>query len=237
MSYERVPFGRALLWIGFSTLVPLGVWWGYSIRYQHFASDPSYTITAISQRGPLESHYLAELLELSVDRPANLYLFNVKEAQEKILGSPVIKSASISKLYPSALHVDYQVRKPIAYLENIKNGAIDKQGVVFPMAPFFTPKHLPKLILADFPSKWGEKVEVPQEFHFLQQHLLVEKVDFSRPNEVIAFLQDQWVLRLSLDNLEKGVDNYLLLRENLDQNKSVVDLRIPKLAFLRRSDD
>lgn len=113
--------------------------------------DRAYQITAIIQTGPerevLKTSYLAELLELSVDIPTNIYAFDIKKGEEKLLASPLIESAQIKKILPNILYIDYEVRKPVAWLGDYQNVAIDKEGYLFPMVPFFSPKELPEIYL------------------------------------------------------------------------------------------
>jgi hypothetical protein len=45
------------------------------------------------------------------------------------------------------VYIDYEVRKPIAWLSDYKNIAIDREGFLFPVAPFFSPKQLPEIYL------------------------------------------------------------------------------------------
>ncbi|HEV8051080.1 MAG TPA: FtsQ-type POTRA domain-containing protein [Parachlamydiaceae bacterium] len=135
--------------------------------YQHVRDkqrlDSSYEIVALVQTSPdregLKTGYLAELLELSVDRPRNLYGYDTQEAAEKLLSHPVIKEAKVRKIRPGTLHVDYALRKPIAYVGDYTNTAIDATGTVFPFKPFYTPKILPEIILGegeeDASSLWG----------------------------------------------------------------------------------
>jgi hypothetical protein len=113
--------------------------------------DKGYLISAIVQTGPekeaLPTSYLAEVLELSVDNPTNLFAFHLKQGEEKLHKAPCIAKAEIKRLAPNALYIDYEVRKPIASLGDYQNIAIDQEGFLFPIAPFFSPKELPEIYL------------------------------------------------------------------------------------------
>ncbi len=67
-------------------------------------NDDQYHIVSLIQNNPqsdaLKTVYLAELLELSLDRPVNLYQLNIQEATQKLLNHPLIKKATIKKFYP-----------------------------------------------------------------------------------------------------------------------------------------
>lgn len=114
-------------------------------------NSEKYQISAIIQTGPekeaLKTTYLAELLDISIDHPQNLYAFDLKEGQRKLLSSPLIRHAEIKRLPPSTLYIDYEVRKPVAYLGDFKNMGIDEEGYFFPIKPFFSPKRLPEIYL------------------------------------------------------------------------------------------
>ncbi|HSX13755.1 MAG TPA: hypothetical protein VLE96_04970 [Chlamydiales bacterium] len=150
--------------------------------------DPKYDITAIIQTGPekeaLQTAFLEELLELSCDRPTNLYAFDLKVAEKKILSSPLISEAHIKKIPPNIVYIDYTVRKPIARLGDYQNVAIDKDGYLFPLLPFYAPKELPEIYLGLPPfggsedslgRKGGEWLTPLQNPHF---QLAIEILQF-----------------------------------------------------------
>lgn len=122
--------------------------WQYylHVREKKYQNE-QYRIVALVQSTPqkegLKTVYLAELLDLSTDRPINLYHFNAKEAETKLAASPLIKKATVKKILPGTLYVDYQMRTPVAFLGDFANTAIDEEGYLFPFKPFFTPKRLP----------------------------------------------------------------------------------------------
>jgi hypothetical protein len=113
--------------------------------------DPAFTIQALLQTGPekegLKSAYLSELLGLSVDAPQNLYAFNLLKGEKGLLSSPLIAKAHLKRIPPSTLYIDYELRRPIASLCDYRNVGMDRQGHLFPIAPFFSPKELPEIYL------------------------------------------------------------------------------------------
>lgn len=123
--------------------------------------DDQYKIVAIVQKpgqpDALKTIYLAELLGLSFDKPANLYQFDSREGEKRLVDSFVIKKVAVKKIRPGALYVDYEMRTPAAFLGNAANTAIDKEGFLFPFKPFFTPKTLPEFYLTISPEDciWG----------------------------------------------------------------------------------
>lgn len=151
----RLSLGRAILWILLSTLLISGSATASWLYYQHLItvrkSDPAFDIAILVQTGPerevLRTDYLAELLDLSIDKPTNLYTLDPSLAEKKLLLSPVIKEASVQTYLPGTVYVDYTVREPVAYLADYRNTAIDEEGYLFPCEPFFTPKKLPEIYL------------------------------------------------------------------------------------------
>ncbi|MDE3045554.1 MAG: hypothetical protein KGJ02_02780 [Verrucomicrobiota bacterium] len=149
------PLKKAFLILFGSTAVTLILWLGFSglhsLWKQKRLSDERYKITAIVQTGPekeaLKTVYLAELLGLSTDTPKNLYSIELKKAELALLSSPLIAKATVKRMPPNAIYVDYEVRKPIAWLADYKNTAIDREGYLFPVAPFFSPKEMPEIYL------------------------------------------------------------------------------------------
>ncbi len=200
MVDHKIPFSRALLWILLSTLLVSGsvfMGWLYYLQVrEHRLHDDQYRIVAIVQSTPqieaLKTVYLAELLDLSLDRPVNLYQFNAKEAERQLLVSPLIKEATVKKILPGTLYIYYETRTPIAYLGDFTNTAIDEEGYLFPFHPFFTPKRLPILYfgLDREECEWGGCLKshpyFPLIFNILQQlnplgqeKFLVKQLDLS----------------------------------------------------------
>jgi hypothetical protein len=283
-NHNYFPLSKALLVIFLSTLMVSGsatVGWLY---YLHFIGSRSevedYNIQAIIQTGPeresLKSVYLAELLGLSVDRPVNLYRFDTNSAEESLVRSPVIKTAKVSVQLPGTVYVDYTVRTPIAYVYDYENAAIDSEGVVFPLSPFFTPKKLTNIYLGTQEEiSWG--AELKNEGVVLSLSLLkifsqdrykeafdVKRIDVSNAfsesygqRQIVLILEDRLsesqngnsrILRMSTRSYERELDNYLVLQDYLLEKEEadkgeeelgqsppmIVDLRIPRLAFLKK---
>lgn len=159
------PF-KALYWILISILLVTGssaVVLFFFLKWQHKQkTDPKYLITTIVQTGPeknaLTTEYLAEILGLSRNRPAHLMRFDVKRAETALTRSPLIKRAKVSVIKPQTVYIDYTVRKPLAWIFEYENTAIDEEGYLFPVYPFFTPKQLPELYLGLIP--FGKSVEM-----------------------------------------------------------------------------
>ena len=146
---------RAIAYLISSTLVTLIVsLTGFVLWKKHQKGrlqSEAYRITAIIQTGlekdALPTAYLAEILGLSVDKPTQLYALNVKKAEALLLSSPLIANAKIKRMPPSTLYIDYEVRRPVCSLADFQNIALDREGHLFPITPFLSPKKLPEIYL------------------------------------------------------------------------------------------
>ncbi len=153
MSSPKMPVSRALAWILVSTILISGsctvAWVSYSHVRMIRTINPTYNIVSIVQTGPereaLKTVYLAQLMGLSVDCPTNLYNFRAEQAEKQLLSSPVITNARVKKNYPGTIYIDYTARYPVASLYDYANTALDDDGCIFPIKPFFTPKKLPEI--------------------------------------------------------------------------------------------
>lgn len=167
-----IPLKKALLVILLSVVIvsgssSLGLLY-YNQHKKNKENNPNYQIVAVVQTSSdiegLKTVYLSELLELSMDSPTNLYAFNSKEALKKLLASPVIKEAKITKINPGTIWVDYSLRKPVATLGDYSNTMIDREGVPFPIKPFFTPKRLPEIFLGRLEEEGAEDAGTEKKF-------------------------------------------------------------------------
>ncbi len=175
-----------------------------------------YQISSIIQTGPekeaLKTSYLAELLGLSADIPMQLYGLNLKKAEQQLTSSPLIANAKVKRLPPSTLYIDYEVRKPIARLSDFNNTAIDREGYLFPIDPFFSPKRLPEIYLG-LPANTGWHVKSPyfdlalEILQFLEtapwkEGLRIKRIDVSNAfapslgqREVVLFTEEELSVR------------------------------------------
>ncbi len=250
---EKIPLVHALAGIVVSTLLISGAAYTglkyYLQRRCTQALDPDNRIVRIVQTGPekeaLTTFYLAELMDLSTDRPTSLWHFDEKKAREQLLRSPVIKEASVKAMKPGTLYVDYTVRTPIAWLYEYENVAIDEEGYLFPFYPFFSPKNLPEFYLG-LPSfaDWhtpvrGKEIELALAIlnclcqPDLGELFQVRRIDVSNAyadscgtREIVLRIEEEvWIgrtpyilprlLRLSTKNYPQELGNYLKLRAPL----------------------
>lgn len=96
---------------------------------------------------------------LSKDHPLLVSRFDPKKAEAALLSSPLLQEAKVKVIKPSTVYVDYTVRQPLAWLYDYENIALDKEGYLIPMYPFFPPKNLPEIYLGLAP--FGERPVIP----------------------------------------------------------------------------
>ncbi len=256
-----IPLNRAWLWILLSTLMISGSALMGFLYYLHVnemrINDSRNRIIALIQQcdqkeSSLKTAFLAQLLDLSTDKPTNLYQYNIAQNEKKLIKCPLIKTAAIRKVPPNSLYVQYQSRVPIAYLGDYTNTAMDGEGYLFPLRPFFIPKRLP-LIYFGIERCWGQTIANDDRFilamEILKQleamtseSLYVNKIDVSdafsesdgNRQIVVALSSNQgkiYLLRLNSTRYREGLHNFRLMIGRLQQS-AVVDLRISKLAFV-----
>lgn len=268
-----IPLKIALAWIFLSLFIisgsgAAGLYYYKSIKRQK-ESDPRYNISLISQRclnspEPLDNGCLAELLELSVDRPANLYRFNVQEGKDRLLKHPLIKRAEIKKNKPCGLFIDYSMRLPIAFLGDLKNGAIDDEGTVIPYSPYFLKRKLPLVFAGNLDdAKWGEPLPLPKSelvlgvFQTLARYSrcgkgVVRLIDISKAfalsygqRQIVVAIKHgdgavRW-LRLSTKYYRQELAGYFSMAPHITLEKYgksvLIELRVPNLAFVREVKD
>ncbi len=233
-------------------------------------NDLRHCLNTIIQTGPqkeaLKTSYLAELLNLAQDQPIPAARFDLKQAKEKLLSSPVIKAADVKLAAPQTVYVAYTVRQPVAALYDVVNGALDEEGFLFPLSPFFAPKTLPEIYLGlpDYVGlTWNQRLDVvhlPLALQLLgllstapyADLFSVLRIDVSHATlgsfgtrEIVLLIEEPYTLekkkkiylRLTPKNYVQELGNYLELRPKFlnasDKGlPSVIDLRIPKLAFI-----
>lgn len=214
MTNQKIPLKKALLILLFSiclcSLLPYFLF--LMIRHQR-AVHASYLIDSVIQTGPkkmaLKTDYLCQLMGLSIDQQTHIDDFDTDAALTHLLECPVIKEAHVKTIEPSSVYVDYSVREPLATLYDFENIAVDKEGYLFPLYPFFTPKNLPQIYLG-LPANYdlkkpliGKEIEIAfsllrlvQQCPFIEE-LLIKRIDVSQVNassygkkEIVLFLED-----------------------------------------------
>lgn len=251
MRDDELSINRSLLWILVSTLLISGsafMGWQYYLHVREMRfRDHQYDIVAIVQRTPhsesLKTAYLAELLGVSFDRPTNIYQLNTKEAEKILLRCPVVKKASVQKIFPGTLCIHYRMHHPAAYLADLSNTVVDKEGTIFPFRPFFFPKRLPTFYLGLIDGKsvqWGEKLNEGEKvkwafdiLHLLSSfppnQLFVKQIDLSQI-DVNSYGQRQIVVTLqevSSDWIDPASEREIFLRLNPNHyRQNIANFRI-----------
>lgn len=265
---KKIPIHRALWYVLLSVVVFWGslfvAWIVHQSTLKTRQKDSRFDVVAIvqscAQKEGLRTWQLAEILELSRDEPVNLYAFDPSLACQRLLSCPVIKSAHCRRQRPGIVHVDYQVREPFALVSDFHNVAIDNEGYLFPLQPYFTPKKLPEIYLGLAHVAYGQKLDTEEAklafsiFQYVESHFskVSRLVSLDTHNafapskgasEVILAIQERpdapiRYLRLDAKEYEKSLDAYLALKNTFDaltQEKQCysIDLRCPNIALVK----
>jgi hypothetical protein len=149
-SKKHLPLAYALFWIVgssfiISCLAHKGIRHSFLQKRKAFHESLAYVVQTSVQNERLHSDYFCELLHLSHNRPTSYGNFDEKKAQEIIEKSPIIEHAFVKKIKPNMVYIDYALRKPLVYVADFINAALDREGILFPVHPFFSPKMLPEI--------------------------------------------------------------------------------------------
>lgn len=245
----RLSWVEALSWIVassfiFSVVAHKTIRYGFSRKKQDGAKV-EYVIQTGLHKEALDSEYLMEVLGLSTDKPTLFTLFNAEEARKRLLSSPIIEQAYVKKIKPNMVYIDYTLRKPLFWAADFFNAALDKEGTLFPVHPFFSPKKLTEIYLGkeggDFGDDLkGEKLDLARAvLGVLEEEgnglFFVKRIDVSKgfdsslgKREIVAVLEEETFikgsefplinrhfLRLSQKGFRKEIGNYLNLRDHL----------------------
>jgi hypothetical protein len=229
------------------------------------AQDPSFAVQALVQTGPeveaLPTAYLAEMLQLTTDQPANLYQLYLPALRSKLLRCPCIAQASLQRLGSNTLQVTYTARQPIARLADLQNSLLSADGALLPYQPFYRPRRLPTVLIglqSQAVENLGKRVwgrSVPPEIQNLANQILTHPLwneleltwldlsqafdpDYSRAEVIIRCQTQQqghsfWV-RLSPRMWEEGLSHLACLTAQtaLLIDTEIADLRMSMVAIL-----
>lgn len=262
MKKGHLSYVQALSWVVGSSLVfaPLA---HKGIRY-YFAKKSGrikrgsieYVVQTGIHKEALDSVYFCELLDLSIDKPVSFKEFDVEKAEQTVLKSPLIDKAIVKKIKPNMVYIDYSLRKPLARAGDFYNAAIDKEGTLFPMHPFFSPKRLPEIYLGEKEKLFGESLSgesLDLAFAVLEAFPEGERgsicqIDVSKAfektlgtKEIIVMLEEEvpmrggfvmktckYFLRLSTRGYLKEIENYLRLRPHLREAEKGEEAVLPE---------
>jgi hypothetical protein len=261
MNQEKLPVGRAMLWV-FTSLIVVGALFYatrfcYSALYSSWIQDERYRVVACIGRSRTaevaQPIYLEELMGLSSDAPISLYAFDTKKAAKKILACPTFRRAKVSRLKPGIVVVDYELRRPVAEIADFENCAIDKSRTLFPLAPFISPKKLPKLYLGAVEEERIEKAfeimqliqtKLPTDFRLEMIDVSALFMNAAVPEIVVEISgRRAFLVRFSPKELSENLDHFVTLLPTFETvthetithpaSREIIDFRIPHLALLK----
>ena len=240
----------------------------YYLLYQYpIQSQARNTwIKTISQTGPvkeaLKTDYLAETLGLSSDKPTPTTKIDCKEAESLLLLSPLITKVNVLQKNPSSLYIDYTVRSPYVTLCDYENIAIDKEGVPFPIQPFYSPKKLIALYLGPIAFHENKIIwNAPLQGNYINLAFevlsfleiwaegffpCISRLDVSHAydsslgtREIILTIEPtpsiKHYIRLTPKDYQKELTRYKMLKEKMPELKSAVfEMRVQEQAIIQK---
>lgn len=235
---ERISVKKAVTIVFISMVVVASLFFAATFYYKMVRRSSIKSkdnhIIAIASRSQtstkLSNQLLAELLNLSVDRPVNIYHFNCRARQDVLKSFPVFASVEVKSYPPSVVFVDYRLRKPRFLIGDIENMAVDAEGVFFPLAPFYPKLELPNLFLSkSFSQATKEKqLALAKDIEDLFEVMATAKgfklysidlhnVYAASSKEITLTLQgnEQYLLRLSSKSWQDGLRRFFTCIRNL----------------------
>lgn len=225
---------------------------GISYIKKRRALDEKYKIVAIVQKSHsydyIKTPYLAELLGLSVDQPVNLYAFDQKEAYQKLQETKVFKELNVHAYRPGVIFVEYTLRTPRALIIDFENRAIDTEGKLFPMTPFFTAKNIPEIYLGSYDQKRIDfALELMQFVKDTFPQASLQRLDVSRAfsksanREIVLLIKTakiEYLLRVTLKTYQEDLSRFFAHLSTFDAlhqdaGIAIIDLRVPQIALTK----
>lgn len=239
---------------------------GTRLWFKWHASHAKYELKYVEQRplGPdtLQTALLIEMLGLAVDKPGNIYACDLHALAHRLANTPIFTALTLIKQPPHTLIVEYSLRAPIATLADYSNTAIDQEGFLLPLHPYYTLKDLPKIIVEKTPSRqssspWGGRLPsntlqllkrilaATEILNLSPSSLSIDLSDFyaSPLGEITLALQSplqgpSYLLRLTHELLPLQLNRYIALAHLLPFPTSsvpsaiIIDLRFPNTALI-----
>ncbi len=203
-----------------------------------FAQAAGFRIDSVSVDGrqALTDQEIIQALNFGEGR--SLLFLNVADAREKLIANPLVKEATVRKLYPNNLHIVIEEREPFAlWQRDGKLVVVAADGTIIDEVRDGRFSDLPLIVGS------GADKAAPAFLAALKQYPdLMEKVYAS-----VWVGNRRWNLRLTsgidVKLPQQGYEQALELLANLDKTQQLadrdvigVDLRLPWRAVVRLSD-
>lgn len=233
--------------INLSILTIFGV--SYFFYYQNkkikdFSIEKLTLLSPVHSSTNLSSFYFLKKLQpiLTTSQKNQQYLEN--QLKQKLLENNIFNFLKIkTSKHNKSITIKYHLKKPIAYLGNLSNTFLDKNGKTFPATPFFLPQKLPKIFSNSFNSKEqsiNEK-EALLISKILSYELPIKIIDLSKlfypSSEIILTLYNEDIIRLTEETFEEMLNYYQYLKRTLYKNSAnqtiIFDFRIKGIAFTK----
>lgn len=223
-------------------------------------TQTSTRLTTLIQKTPtiqtLSPRFFSNYLGLNpCGKNIDIRKLDITKINKKLKQFPIFKNIHAEFTKDKELLLSYHLRNPCYLLKDYSNCAIDEEGYVIPLNPYYSPKKLPYLYIGIAELSWSQSYHIDlahQVVDFFINHkidqLSIAMIDLSRMrsnikshHEVIVtveFLDKVHYLRLNPANIEKALTRYVsLFKETELRDKilgnAVFDARIQKFSTLK----
>ena len=232
----------------FVLIVVVGAWSFFWLPYFRISNveinDPLVNKREVEEKLGLS---LSSLTQFFLPKN-NFFLFPSKIAEEVILESG-LGVAEVEKKFPNKISIDFKEVKPkFLYCLSEECFYLDKNGILYETAPFFSDSPLPILEFVEKQKKikLGEALLPKNEIEFFlnfieeikQQNLYIKKIELE--NDIKLAINEGWKLMLVFGekNYKNITEKLFLLFERKIKDRSrleYIDMRFENKAFYKLS--
>jgi len=257
MPVNLKTFFFKFLWVGLSIcIVSLPV---YLYLFVQKEKTPIYLTTLIQKTHGLDSvsaRFFSDYLGLyPYGMPLKIKRLDAKKIEKKLRDFPIFQDVDVEFTPQGELLVTYDLRKPLFYLRDYNNCALDFEGRVLPLVPFYSPKKLPHIYLGLQRLLWNQSHDIELASSIIRyfnhdrlQLFELKLIDLSKlkalvpsHREVILTLSISGhlhYLRINPGHWHRALNRYIRLFEEAKLSKTldqdvIFDARISKFATLK----
>jgi len=221
---------------------------------------PSVLLKTLIQKTPtsqaLSARFFSDYLGLSPGgRFQILQKLDLSKIQKKLEEFPIFKHVHAEFTPIGELLVSYELRKPVLALKDYAQLGVDAEGMIVPIAPYYSPKRLPEVYLGLKTIEWNRAQQVNQALdimayfdHHALETFTLKLIDLSRlthsiPSHreiivTISIFNKNHYLRLNPQHVDRALHRYMRLfkeakLKNQLHESIIFDARITKFATLK----
>ena len=179
----------------------------------------------------------------------SMFFFHNKKMEKKVLsGMPVMKDVTIEKIFPNTIKLAIKERERAGMWcrnENMRACyKIDEEGVAFQRT---TQRKNDELVLIKKEAFFseGDNVFSQEQMNLFyqiknnieEQNLSLDYIVFHSTINIDVFLKENWRIQLSLEDIERGLENLDIVYNNLTEEEMIgleyINLRFGDRIFIK----